>query len=222
MHSRALPCSHKSIRQHPSAYVSIRQQTADKGGTLLAQKHTSASVSIHQHPSAYGRQGWHLARTKAYARIHQHTSAYDKGPPCSHKTAKSPSQRCKLEASHSSMLLSLRHASASAYISIRQHTSAYISIRQQHAVATPPRLRLCIRQQMSAYVSIRHHTSAHISTMLLPLRPASASAYVSRCQHTSAYVSIAQQHAVATPPRLRLCIRQQMSADVSIRQHTSA
>ena len=194
---------------------------------MLAQKHPSASVSIRQHTSANSRQGWHLARTKAYVSIRQHTSASVSIRPtrvasCSHKSIRK---------------------NTSAYVSIRQGATLLAqnsqvsepavqarSIAQQHAVVTPPRLRLCIHQHPSAYVSIRQHTSAaccchsttppplhtsadvsirqhtsaYVSTMLLPLRHASASAYVSRCQHTSTYVSIRQQHAIAAPPRRRL------------------
>jgi hypothetical protein len=76
-------------------------------------------------------------------------------------------------------------------VSIRQHTSAYVSIRQPSAYVS-------IRQHTSAYVSIRQHTSAYVSIRQ------HTSAYVSIRQHTSAYVSI----------------RQHTSAYVSIRQHT--
>jgi hypothetical protein len=86
-------------------------------------------------------------------------------------------------------------ALASAYVSIRQHTSAYVTYtgRVRH-------LGLIIRQHTSAYVSIRHIYSGSP-----PPWPEVASAYVSIRQHTSEYVSI----------------RQHTSAYVSIRQHTS-
>jgi hypothetical protein len=69
----------------------------------------------------------------------------------------------------------------SAYVSIRQHTSLYVSIRDAvgggggglGAVQRGDEVELVsIRQHTSAYVSIRQHTSA----------------YVSIRQHTSAYL----------------------------------
>ncbi len=107
---------------------------------------------------------------------------------------------------------------ASAYVSIRQHTSAYVSylhahhklplknqhdhsglhttarelltLAQSHDVAFALHLRRTHTAVIHAYVSIRQHTSAYVR-----IRP-----------HTSAYV----------------CIRQHASAYVSIRLHTSA
>jgi hypothetical protein len=131
----------------------------------------------------------------------------------------------------------VRGAFASSHsLSIRQHTSAYVSIRdtcaaesswgfREFATSPPPgssgelssqlfarpfRIAPCIRQHTSAYVSIRQHTSA----------------YASIC--TSAYVRVVQQ---ALRSHLRMgslhtsayvSIRQHTSAYVSIRQHTSA
>ncbi len=61
-------------------------------------------------------------------------------------------------------------ASASAYISIRQHTSAYVAYAGKHLIE---RLGVSIRQHTSAYtrkhclerlgVSIRRHTSAYVA-----------------------------------------------------------
>jgi hypothetical protein len=59
--------------------------------------------------------------------------------------------------------------SASAYVSIRQHTSAYVEILD----AQPP-LCIRIRQHTSAYVSIRQHTSAYVSIRRNPRRAAPA------------------------------------------------
>ncbi len=73
-----------------------------------------------------------------------------------------------------------------AYVSIRQHTSAYISIRQQ-ASRTRRKLWCAPRQRAvapTAYVSIRQHTSA----------------YASIRQRTSAYVSVRR---VSVHPLLR-------------------
>jgi hypothetical protein len=62
------------------------------------------------------------------------------------------------------------------YVSIRQHTSVYVSIRQ---------LRLC----MSAYA--RCMTRARWTTRAM-LQVYHTSAYVSICQHTSTYVCVCQ------------------------------
>jgi hypothetical protein len=110
------------IRQHTSAYVSIRQHThkthhpfasdpehpppaagctcafasRPNEGTRSSCPYTSAYVSIRQHTSAYVCIRLHAS---AYVSIRQHTSAYD---------------ICQFP-SHTS-----------AYVSIRQHTSAYV------------------------------------------------------------------------------------------------
>jgi hypothetical protein len=67
----------------------------------------------------------------------------------------------------------LEHASAYVrsafrliYVSIRQHMSAYVSIRQHTSAYVRSAFRLIyvsIRQHTSAYVSIRQHTSAYVS-----------------------------------------------------------
>ncbi len=95
-----------SIRQHTSAYVSIRQayvsicQMRICSRAQHSQQHTSAYVSIRQH-------------TSAYVSIRQHTSAYVK---------------CESAVGRSTLNSIRQHTSA--YVSIRQHTSAYVSIRQ--------------------------------------------------------------------------------------------
>jgi hypothetical protein len=58
--------NHASIRQHKSAYVSIRRGSRPRGSRIYIYtlcQHTSAYVSIRQH-------------TSAYVSIRQHTSAY--------------------------------------------------------------------------------------------------------------------------------------------------
>jgi hypothetical protein len=98
----------------------------------------------------------------------------------------------------------------SACVSIRQHTSAYVSIREK------------CRQQTTAYVS--PNTSAYVNAY----RPPATSAYVSIRQHTSAYVSIRERIPASRHARIRqhtsayVRIRQHTSAYVSIRPHTSA
>jgi hypothetical protein len=100
-----------------------------------------------------------------------------------------------------------------AYVSIRQHTSAYVSIRQLFKRVLVQlhrcRHRACIRQHTSAYVSVRQHTSAFQT-----LACAAASVPAS-CLHTSAYVT----H-VSIPAAERYGVQEK--AYVSIRQHTSA
>jgi hypothetical protein len=105
-------------------------------------------------------------------------------------------------------------------LSIRQHTSAYVSIRQ-HSFSMRPggsNATSTALPQPLAYVSIRlhsirQHTAAYVSIRHFHRPPGGRAA--NRClhyrhngsirQHTSAYVSI----------------RQHTSAYVSIRQHTS-
>jgi hypothetical protein len=114
--------------------------------------------------------------------------------------------------------LSATVLSNAAYVSIRQHTSEYVSIRDEHMRPTQchSAAECSIRQHTSAYVSIRQHTSEYVTSMcgqlsatVLPKRSAGLytnATYVSIRQHTSAHVSM----------------RQHTSAYVSIRQHTSA
>jgi hypothetical protein len=120
------------------------------------------------------------------------------------------------------------------YISIRQHTSAYVSIRQQASacdhtsdcdfwavaltllhlsIISPLSLSLkeaTLRQHTSAYVSIRQNKSAYVSIRLALYAISggcrNSPAYISIRQHTSAYVSL----------------RQHTPAYASIRQHASA
>jgi hypothetical protein len=90
-------------------------------------------------------------------------------------------------------------------VSIRQHTSAYVSIRQEPS----HRLRPLPLPMRSAYVQsgVRHTFS---------IRSVMRSAYVSKRQHTSAYVSICRYTSAS------VSIRQHMSAYVGICQQASA
>jgi hypothetical protein len=148
-------------------------------------------------------------------------------------------------------MMAARHAPhASAYVSIRQHTSASVeplcrtasadlmmAARRSCPTSSTSCIASsaeegCIRQHTSAYVSIRPHTSAYVTPAQRPARLVShllqkRGAYVSIRQHTSAYVSI-RQHTSAyvtpaqRPARLVLRLLQRRSAYDSIRQHTSA
>jgi hypothetical protein len=124
-----------SIRQHTSAYVSIRQH---------------ANVSIRQHTSAYIFPSF-LCRTKArnspantsaYVSIRQqyvtHTSARRQH---THMSAHSYAAR-KRGTHHRACPQA--SAPCHPYVSIRQHTSAYVSIRQQ-----------CSPQSMSASIGAK-------------------------------------------------------------------
>jgi hypothetical protein len=127
-----------SIRQHTSAYVSMRH-TAPSTRISRLRQHTPAYVSIRQHAS-YGTQ--HFDQPPA-----QHTPAY-------------VSIR-----RHASACVSIRQH-MSAYVSIRQHTSAYVSMRCAYVRAALPLscvAYVSIRQHTSAYVGIRQHTSAYVS-----------------------------------------------------------
>jgi hypothetical protein len=108
----SITCKHTSyvIRQHTSAYVSIRQHTA---GVQLARdsitcKHTSY-VSIRQHTSAYVSIRQH---TSAYVSIRWHTAG---GVQLAQEIAKGEA--------------GWGNGRATSYVSIRQHTSAYVSLR---------------------------------------------------------------------------------------------
>jgi hypothetical protein len=152
-----------SIREHTSAYVSIRQRLAC--GRLRRRKGRSPSatayVSIRQHTSAFISMRQHAS---AYVSIRQHTSA-------THLLAVAAAKRQKSERS------SIRQHT-SAYVSIRQHASAYVSdspaggcggekapLRRTIAYITPPPQRPQYMRRLPsapapAYVSIRQHTSA--------------------------------------------------------------
>jgi hypothetical protein len=107
-----------SIRQHTSAYVSIRLQVRNE--KLLARHHTSAYVSMRQHTSAYVRHTSAyneqlLARGVAVERVCNYWYF------CTSKASKLST--CSLEG----LQLSARIRIATC---IRQHTSAYVSIRE--------------------------------------------------------------------------------------------
>jgi hypothetical protein len=200
-------CAYVSIRQHTSAYVSIRQTLA---GVYSIRQHTSAYVSIRQ--TLAGVYSIAVCRHQ-YSSMRTHIYQYDDA--CSsmrtHVAVCEHTYRLRHEhfillprhfkfAFHSAESLLRACEGVSAYVSIRQHTSAYVSIR-------------------SAYVSIR--TSAYVSMRQICLPqceepPERAPRRASIRQHTSAYASI-RQHASAYAS-----IRQHTSAYVSIRQHTSA
>jgi hypothetical protein len=195
------------IRQHTSAYVSIRQKRRWR-------HQRCAAARIRQHTSAYVSKRQH---TSAYVSIRQHTQHLRRRilAPTLWRQYRGP-RGC------------LQGVCASAYVSIRSASSIYRGPRgclqgvgprdglrihrrtvrrirngcnrRVAGVCDVERRSVDLPQHTSAYVSIRQHTSA----------------YVSIRQHTSAYVSI-RQHTSA-----HVNIRQHTSAYVSIRQHTSA
>jgi hypothetical protein len=161
-----------------SAFVRIRQHSMRRVGTssvgfgepYSTVQHTSAYVSIHQHTSAY--VSIHLIR------------------------------RLRRTIFYSAVLFTIyvlecllvfrapfhaRRAVLPAYVSIRQHASAYVSIRQPLVFRAPLHAR---RAVLPAYVSIRQDSIRQHT-----------SAYVSIRQHTSAYVSIRQHTSAYVPPK---------------------
>jgi isocitrate/isopropylmalate dehydrogenase len=130
-----------SIREHTSAYVSIRL-LLECGDLLLhvthhlARQHTSAYVSIRQ-------------QTSAYASIRQHR---DLLLHVTHHLAQCAHVRCclvRLLRQHASAYVSIIRQHTSAYVSIRQHTSAYVSIRAQCLHAPLPRPPACAHRQLN-------------------------------------------------------------------------
>jgi hypothetical protein len=123
--------AHVSTRQHTSACVSIRQTCMDTKHTTYAngiehtcrlrRVHTSAYVSIRQHTSAHVRTREHTSDAHTtYANGTEHIcrlSGLSMRAGGSGTTRRTPCQ----------------HPSAS--VSIRQHTSAYVSIRNKQAYA---------------------------------------------------------------------------------------
>jgi hypothetical protein len=135
------------------AYVSIRQHTSTDApcitsrGSCLSSSKAPAYVSIRQHTSAYG--GSIRPHTSAYitsrgscslwrkAPVRQHTSAYVVSIR-QHTSAYITSRgSCLLSSTapitvvmHGCRRLDTSRISATAYVSIRPHTSAYVSIRQ--------------------------------------------------------------------------------------------
>jgi hypothetical protein len=147
------------IRQHTSAYVSIRQL---RSLARTLRPLTPAYVSIRQHTSAYVsiRQLRSLARTlrpltPAYVSVRQHTSAY----------ATREERRKELPAT-----ISIRQRT-SAYVSIRQHSSAFATReeRRKELPATisarlPCKQSLCVTTMYEAYIVVQckdTHTHTH-------------------------------------------------------------
>jgi hypothetical protein len=165
------------IRQHTSAYVSIRLHlgVCVHAPPRRSQQQETAAAWRQAHCSSprLGTELQGLAcsdlHTSAYVSIRQHTSAWRQAH-CS-----SPRLGTELQG------LAYSDLHTSAYVSIRQHTSAYVSIRQH----------------TSAYVSIRQHTSAYVSLVkgALFVRDSERNHKVWHTltcirQHTSAYVSM--------------------------------
>ncbi len=132
-----------SIRQHTSAYVSIRRtcvtRSYPEASTYIGQRNDCEKRATLMKDHVNTARG--TVRTKGPC-IRQHTSA-----------CVSMCQRgalCALE--------------APAYVSMRQHTSTYLSICQHASARGTVRNRGSYRlQHTSAYVSIRQHTSAYVT-----------------------------------------------------------
>jgi hypothetical protein len=117
------PDKYVSILQHTSAYVSIRQHTP---AYVPAWKRMGLAGTRRSAPRSMRRQGDAVAvripSNTACVSIRQHTSAYGG------KATPLPSA-CPPTLLASAYVSVRQHTSA--YVSIRQHTSAYISIRRQ-------------------------------------------------------------------------------------------
>jgi hypothetical protein len=164
------------MRQHTSAYVSIRQ-CGEMQHFLRQHLAYTAYVSIRQHSirqhtSAFVERGPGGVQESEYASIRQHTSAY----------------------------VSIRQHT-SAYVSIRQHTPEYTPayVSKAHTCAPYSRSeRDPGGVQESAYVSIRQHTSAYVSkapTCAPYSRSERDPDGVQESEYASIYVSIRQQGA---------------------------
>jgi hypothetical protein len=132
--------AYASIRQHTSAYVSIRCERR--------------CMRVIVHPAS-PRQ-----HTSAYVSIRQHTSAY----------VASAVVCVSLSILHLLRCQYLYSCASKASVSIRQHTSAYVSIRQMHCrcqylYSCASKASVSIRQHTSAYV--RRTAGVSICTLVL-------------------------------------------------------
>jgi hypothetical protein len=211
--------SYVSIRQHPSAYVSIHQHTqqrltADKRshvGLKRLQLLGCRSVTPPLTPLLLGRR-----RTRAVCTAVNQCQAHH--PPLAANACHIYNlPRRPLVVAHRQWHRRAWHIRqhTSAYVSMRQHTSAYVSIRQQSLIARGTgRLALCLSvcrsvsdicstcglkaavasTQFASGSSIRQHTSSAYASIREHTRTS-----VSIRQHTSAYVSMRAwlQHIVA-------------------------
>jgi hypothetical protein len=146
------------IRQHTSAYVSIRVRTRHHTSACDDSRSAACLVPCTQRlkshylyfctstASKLSTSAWHTAPqvsvlyfcTSKASKLRTRHSAFNRAASrCAMKRISLP---CLAASS-----LSSQHTSA--YVSICQHTSKYVSIRQH----------------TSAYVSIRQHTSAYVS-----------------------------------------------------------
>jgi hypothetical protein len=141
---RRTACAPQPVRQHSSAYASIRQHTslwspAAQWAQLLCVHHLVHIIDPqHQHTSAY---------VTAYVSIRQHTSQ------------------------HTLAYVSIRHL-VHIIDPQHQHTSAYVTAYVSMCQHTSP--GSYYRPAASAYVSIRHsirqHVSAYVTWFILSTR----------------------------------------------------
>jgi hypothetical protein len=118
------------MRQHTSAYVSIRQHTLQPAAACAELRRQPLAVGVSANCREFRctcrwlKCALPLSRSASVISRRQHTSAY-------------VSIR-----QHTSAYVSIRQHT-SAYVSIRQHTSAYVSVHLSSA-RFPPRI-LCLR-----------------------------------------------------------------------------
>ena len=173
--SAAALCS-TCIRQHPSAYVSIRQHASANSARsagcadlmpTLDERVCKTCIYIH---------------TYIHACIHTHLHA------CIIHTDRHPSIH-PYSWTCGGNLMSV--CQTYAYVRTRQHTSAYVSIRQHTNLRRKldERVPNSHQQHTSAYVRIRQHTNLgrKLDERVPNSHQQHTSAYVRIRQHTSAY-----------------------------------
>ncbi len=153
-----------SIRQHTSAYVSIRSNLISSPLPTVKVPYIRQHTYISQDTSAYVSIRQH---TPAYVSIRQHTSAYGRiSSPMLHM--------CRHTVIHVSSYYK------SAYVSIRQHTSAYVSIRQHTVVS---------HRQCYVGVVILPYMCPHTTVCVSSYYYVCVLILLHRCRHTPIHVS---------------------------------
>ncbi len=143
-----------SIRQHTSAYVSIRVRSIPAVCLLRAP---SSPYKRHTHTQQESRNRARVVCVCVCVCVERERRTPDPLPLAS--LAALPAA-CSTVLWHRTRRIPL---DASAYVSIRQHTSAYVSIRQHTSAVVSRAYSDLMHLHTSAYVSIRQHTSAYVS-----------------------------------------------------------
>ena len=130
-HTALLPPELPGVRQHTSAYVSIRQHTSER-----IRQHTSEC--IRQHTSAY-------ASMRQHTPVHVSIRAWYMRPPGARRLSPGFHTRNVAISGRGPVLRFIAPMLAVIGLQqrIRQHTSAYVSIRQHTSVQCSGSSRLC-------------------------------------------------------------------------------